>query len=242
MQDVVKWNPWMLIAEQNVLYVHYPRNQMELQHKCGAENVDMTSRATSYLKTIQPLHLLHAEACVLHAGSWSCRSQVFEVSEVAVRYPEFTAQKGSYYYSSGRRTCLWNKTLWPCLLRQLSVQASIDLLCPGAVPDCVSPALFRKNCHTWRDFNLLPLCKFHFCKFACKKKLTLFQLVQFATEASQQCWGMRWEESTWEQLEFTSGNSSWKIPSQRAITVTRNLEFSVVCRCIFSNFSAVLRI
>lgn len=47
----------MLIAEQNVLYVHSSRNQMELQHKRGAENVDMTLRATSYLKTIQPLHL-----------------------------------------------------------------------------------------------------------------------------------------------------------------------------------------
>lgn len=40
MQDIVKWNLWTLIAEQNVLYVHYSCNHMELQHKCEAENVD----------------------------------------------------------------------------------------------------------------------------------------------------------------------------------------------------------
>ena len=72
--DILKCNLWTQIAEQNVLDIC---NRMEFHHKCGAENVDTPSRATSCLKTIQPSHPFHAEPHALHSGSWSCRPQVF---------------------------------------------------------------------------------------------------------------------------------------------------------------------
>lgn len=116
----------------------------------------------------------------------------------------------------------------------------IDLLYPGAVPDCVLPALFWKNCHTTWGYNLLPLWQV-FCSLD-NKKLTLLELVQFFTRASQQCWGMRWEESTQEQLNLASGHTSWNSKSQKAIIIIHILKFNVAWWCIFSIFSAVLKI
>lgn len=65
----VKQSLWTPIAEQHVLYVHCSRNRRELWHKYTAENVKVHPRATSRLKTIQPLHPLRAKPDALHSGS-----------------------------------------------------------------------------------------------------------------------------------------------------------------------------
>lgn len=65
----VKRSLWTPIAEQHVLYVHCSRNRRELWHKYTAENVKVHPRATSRLKTIQPLHPLRAKPDALHSGS-----------------------------------------------------------------------------------------------------------------------------------------------------------------------------
>lgn len=57
MWEIVQWNLWTPIAEQNVLYIHYSHNLTLLQHKGGTESVDgniMFENSSALAPPIQP--------------------------------------------------------------------------------------------------------------------------------------------------------------------------------------------
>lgn len=193
MWEPVKRNLWTLIAEQNVLYMYCSRNLTLPPHKCGAESVDgniMFENNSALALPIQPMPNL--TLCTLAYEVVGLRFSRWE--EVATRYPEFIVSRAPHYYSSNRKTRLWNTTPWLWLLRQhllASIHWSAVLGgCPRLRVTCPVPEGLP-HIKRLQLASALQIWFWYVCWSFNNWKLTLAELIQFSTRASQQCCGMR---------------------------------------------------